>query len=101
MIRKERWELYGLRPESQCSNTATRNPRQCTMFTAMAGVIDLVVFFPAGKMRRPRMTPTLLLKLYSTAGARPKAWLDPELSRMGWVGSEMLYPLTGVLYWWR
>lgn len=55
---------------------------QCTMFTAIAGVIELLVFLPAGNIRTPRMTPTLLLKLYSNAGARPKARLEPEFRMM-------------------
>ncbi len=58
-------------------------PDQWTMFTAIAGVIESVVFLPAGKIRIPKITPTRLLKLYSIAGASPKYWPEPELSRIG------------------
>jgi hypothetical protein len=49
------------------------HPNQCTMLIAMAGVIELLVFLPAGNTRTPAITPTLPLKLYSIAGASPKA----------------------------
>ena len=56
--------------------TARRYPHlglQWTMLIAITGVMELGVFFPAGKTRVPRITPTLRLTLYSMAGARAKA----------------------------
>ena len=49
------------------------HPDQCAMLIAIAGVIELLVFLPAGNTRMPAITPTLLVKLYSIAGASPKA----------------------------
>ena len=66
---------------------------------ATAGVTEAEVLRPAGKTRTPAITPTREVQLYSIAGARPKASLEPELRRMlggicMLVGSKTLYPAT-------
>lgn len=62
---------------------------QWTMLIAMTGVMEFGVFFPVGNRRKPAITPTLLLKLYSMAGAIANAWLGPELSKIVSLGFEM------------
>ena len=53
------------------------------MFTAIAGVIVSLAFRPAEVSRTPRSTPIQGLQLYSTAGARLQASLEPELRITG------------------
>ena len=60
-------------PVRQSRKVHSMHPNQCTMLIAIAGVIELLVFLPAGNTRMPAITPTLLVKLYSIAGASPKA----------------------------
>jgi len=47
---------------------------QCTKLTATAGVTVACTLRPAGIRRTPTSTPSRGVQLYSTAGARPKAW---------------------------
>jgi len=56
----------------------------------MTGVMEFGVFFPEGKTRMPKITPTLLFRLYSIAGASANAWLERRLSEIGVMGSETL-----------
>ena len=75
------WRCKGLRNPAgqgklrQLDNREVHSthPDQCTMLIAIAGVIELLVFLPAGNTRMPAITPTLLVKLYSIAGASPNA----------------------------
>src|SRR5262245_39366460 len=76
------------------------------MLIATAGLTVAAVLRPAGITRTPRRTPTFELQLYSIAGARPSASLEPrsnsiaERFRAPREGGT-LYPLTRVLAVWR
>jgi hypothetical protein len=47
------------------------------MLMATAGVMVAAVLRPARMTRTPRSTPMVLFQLYSMAGAKPNASLEP------------------------
>ena len=53
---------------------------QNTRLIAAIGVIVAFVLRPAAYVRAPTITPTVLLQLYSIAGARPNRQADPKFS---------------------
>jgi hypothetical protein len=75
--------------------------RQCTMLTAITGVMVIGVLWPPGITRVPTITPMVDFQLYSTAGANPDVSADPKFTKTlsGFctpLGSEVLFPTTRV-----
>src|SRR6516165_3712121 len=66
------------KPGLSCASFTRCSAAQKTMLMAIAGVTVAVVLRPISMMRTPSSAPMRLLQLYSTAGANPSEYEEPE-----------------------